>query len=143
MSVSVCDTSPSRRPRVESYFSNVARVLLSVRSLTATISMSAPEATTARKKLRPIRPNPLIPTRTVTAVAPALSVGWCKGTARPYPPLTVARRPCPTYVRVTLVTLESAVLSEHLRRQRGFGVRDAELLGALVGHREQAADPPG
>ena len=38
----------------------------SPRSLTATISMSAPEAATARKKLRPIRPKPLMPTRTVT-----------------------------------------------------------------------------
>src|SRR5262245_1562399 len=30
--------------------------------------MSAPDAATARKKLRPMRPNPLIPTRTVTGL---------------------------------------------------------------------------
>ena len=41
-------TSPSRRPRTESYLSSVASVLLSVRSFTATISMSAPEAIAAR-----------------------------------------------------------------------------------------------
>ena len=35
------------------------------RSLTATKSMSAPRCFAARKKLRPIRPKPLIPTRTV------------------------------------------------------------------------------
>jgi len=47
-----------------------ARVALSVRSLTATISMSVVPsafcASTARKKLRPIRPKPFTPTRTVT-----------------------------------------------------------------------------
>ena len=44
-------------------------LLLSIRSLAATISMSAPDAWTARKKLRPMRPKPLIPTRTVTVCA--------------------------------------------------------------------------
>ena len=39
-------------------------VLLSVRSLTATNSMSAPDALAARKTLRPMRPKPLMPTRT-------------------------------------------------------------------------------
>src|SRR5262249_43670750 len=55
-----------------SYFSRWARVALSVRSLAPTNSRSAPEASAARKKLRPIRPNPLIPTRTVTGEAPRL-----------------------------------------------------------------------
>ena len=35
------------------------------RSLTATMSMSAPDFLAARKKLRPMRPKPLIPTRMV------------------------------------------------------------------------------
>lgn len=48
MSVSVEVTSPSKRPRIESYLSRCASVALSVRSLTATISMSAPDAITAR-----------------------------------------------------------------------------------------------
>ena len=81
MEVSVEVTSASRRPRMESNFSRWARDLLSVRSLTPTISMSAPEARTARKKLRPMRPKPLIPTRTVTAVL--LVRGW-GSSRRPY-----------------------------------------------------------
>src|SRR6266508_5373682 len=56
-------TSASSRPKVESYLSRWARVRLSVRSLTATISRSLPLE--ARKKLRPMRPKPLMPTRTV------------------------------------------------------------------------------
>src|SRR5919112_202374 len=66
MSFSVYDTSPGSRPRIESYLSRWARLLLSVRSLTPTTSMSAPDASAARKKLRPMRPKPLMPTRTVT-----------------------------------------------------------------------------
>ena len=41
-------TSPSSRPRIESYLSRCASVALSVRSLTATTSMSAPAARAAR-----------------------------------------------------------------------------------------------
>src|SRR3954447_20650479 len=62
-------TSPSSRPRIESYFRRWARVLLSVRSLTPTTWMSAPATLAARKKLRPILPKPLMPTRTVTDVS--------------------------------------------------------------------------
>ena len=36
-----------------------------VKSLTATISIFASDAITARRKLRPIRPKPLIPTLTI------------------------------------------------------------------------------
>ena len=74
MADSVEVTSVPSRPRIESNFSRWAREALSVRSLTATISMSASPACTARKKLRPIRPKPLIPTRTVTALLPTGSV---------------------------------------------------------------------
>src|SRR4029079_7858399 len=62
-------TSPSSRPRIESYFRRGARLLLSVRSLTPTHSLYAPAALAARKKLRPILPKPLMPTRTVTEVS--------------------------------------------------------------------------
>ena len=41
-------TSPGSRPRIESYLSRWAKVALSVRSLTATTSMSAPAASAAR-----------------------------------------------------------------------------------------------
>src|SRR4051812_20607976 len=70
ISSSVEDTEYGRRPRIESYLSRCASVALSVMSLTATISISVLPAcfcaSTARQKLRPIRPNPLTPTRTVT-----------------------------------------------------------------------------
>src|SRR3954447_10528214 len=55
---------PGYGPRIESYFRSWASVLVSVRSLTATHSMSALLAWAARKRLRPMRPKPLIPTRT-------------------------------------------------------------------------------
>src|SRR5262245_54243107 len=58
---SVCEISCSRLPRIESYLSKCASVLVSVRSLTATKSISlSPSA--VRSTLRPIRPKPLIPT---------------------------------------------------------------------------------
>src|SRR5713226_3868499 len=56
-------TSASRMPCTESYLSRWARVLASARSLTATTSSSG-AVSAARKKTRPIRPNPLTPTRT-------------------------------------------------------------------------------
>ncbi len=61
-------TSPSKRPMMESYLSRWARVLTSVRSLIATISKPSPWAWAARKKVRPMRPKPLIATRTVTEI---------------------------------------------------------------------------
>src|SRR5690606_36901641 len=56
-------TSPGNLPATESYFSRCAIVSSDPRSLTATKSMSAPCSLAARKKFRPMRPNPLIPTR--------------------------------------------------------------------------------
>ena len=56
-------TSPSSGPRFESYFNRCAIVATSPRSFAATISTSASRATAARKKFRPIRPKPLMPTR--------------------------------------------------------------------------------
>src|SRR5437764_15170506 len=49
---------------MESYLRRCPSVLASVRSLTATHSMSACCSAAARNALRPMRPNPLIPTRT-------------------------------------------------------------------------------
>ena len=48
-----------------SYFSRCAISSLEPRSLAATKSMSAPRCLAARKKLRPMRPKPLMPTRMV------------------------------------------------------------------------------
>ena len=61
---SAASTGTGSVPSRESYFSRWARVLLSVRSLMATIWRSGlPSA--ARRTLRPIRPKPLIPTLTM------------------------------------------------------------------------------
>ena len=62
-------TSASRMPWIESYLSKWAKVSASVRSLTATIS-SAGLAIAARNALRPMRPNPLIPTLIVMNSSP-------------------------------------------------------------------------
>src|SRR3954466_10933888 len=59
--LSVCSTVPGKRPRIESYLRSCASVCVSVMSLTPTQSMSAPAAWAARKRFRPMRPNPLIP----------------------------------------------------------------------------------
>src|SRR3954451_8885653 len=148
ISSSVAVTSASRRPRMESNFSNGARELLSVRSLTATISMSAPKARTARKKLRPIRPKPLMPTRTVTEYSLVVAVSVPRAYRRRSPPVEeVALRPSRNQRNGPEapgnVTVDSILVRQHLGRQRGLRVRDPELLGALVGHREEPADPAG
>src|SRR5512139_234823 len=54
----------------ESYLRRWAISATLPRSLAATISTSAPDCFTARKKLRPIRPKPLTPTRMVIGVLP-------------------------------------------------------------------------
>src|SRR6185369_11907565 len=66
---SFASTLACRLPSTESYFSRCASVLALVRSLTATKSMFlSPRA--ARMMLRPIRPKPLMPTRTGIVPAP-------------------------------------------------------------------------
>src|SRR3954447_4973840 len=68
-------TSPRYGPRIESYLSRWASVALSVMSLTATHSMSVSFARPARNTFRPMRPNPLIPTRTgMCSVPSAVSI---------------------------------------------------------------------
>src|SRR5215210_6656848 len=63
-------TEPGYGPRIESYLSRCASVALSVMSLTATHSMSVSLARPARSTFRPMRPNPLIPTRTGMRFSP-------------------------------------------------------------------------
>src|SRR5215218_4238846 len=67
---SPASTVPGNGPYTESYLSRCASVPVSVMSLTATISTSAPDSCAARKTLRPMRPKPLIPTRTGMAMNP-------------------------------------------------------------------------
>src|SRR5439155_380391 len=59
-------TSARRVPCTESCLSRWASVFASARSLTPTTSMSV-ASSAVRKKTRPIRPNPLTPTRTLMA----------------------------------------------------------------------------
>src|SRR3954452_17188420 len=73
-----------------------------------------------------MRPKPLIPIRVATLLTPEL---------------------CSTKDGYDDSVAEDiwALLDvgEHLRSQVGLGVGDAEILGALVRHRQQPADPPG
>src|SRR3954462_7539115 len=55
---------------MESYLSRCASVALSVMLLTATHSMSVSLARPARSTLRPMRPKPLMPTRTGMRFSP-------------------------------------------------------------------------
>src|SRR3954471_20757263 len=129
--------SSLRTPRMLSYFSRCASTSGLVRSLTATISMSWPLAAAARQKLRPIRPNPLMPTRTVTADLP-LSRWSCRSTAAPRAAtlkrsLSVEGPPFPPHVRRGPLK-GGRLLRQHVVGDDGLRVRDAEVLGPLVGH---------
>ena len=83
------EMSVLRLPRIESYLRRCARVLASVRSLTATMSMFlSPMA--ARMMLRPMRPNPLIPTFTAIANSSAAALASrMRPTAAPKPLIVV------------------------------------------------------
>ena len=63
------ETGLGNRPATVSYLSKCAIVATSPRSFAATISIprSIPVVFTAFQKFRPMRPNPLMPTRVVTA----------------------------------------------------------------------------
>ena len=67
----LASTVPGNRPCTESYFSRCASDFVSVMSFTATNSIAACLAVTAaRKTLRPMRPKPLMPTRTAIGELP-------------------------------------------------------------------------
>src|SRR4051794_30924931 len=132
-------TSSLSPPRMLSYFSRCARTSGLVRSLTATISMSWPLAAAARQKLRPMRPKPLMPTRTVTkdlhaaCRGPRQGCGLARGN-----PIGRGRLRLPPPGR-TIGSRRSrpVLLGEHVVGDDGFRVRDAQVLGALVGHRQE------
>ena len=63
-------TFACRLPSTESYFSKCASVAALVRSFTATKSISL-SLSAARMMLRPMRPNPLMPTRTFILISSA------------------------------------------------------------------------
>src|SRR5262249_41654410 len=73
-------TSPGKRPCTESKRSRCALVSTGPRSLIATTSISLrPDSTMARSTLRPMRPKPLIATRTAMSpsVVPEPARGVC------------------------------------------------------------------
>src|SRR5215213_9956997 len=124
-------TSPGNRPYTESYFRRCASVLESVMSLTATISMSALDSCAARNTLRPIRPKPLIPTRT--------DMGWtflpsAKRRGKPYSPRAplADRQP----VHVAVLNLHDVV--GHVAEARGevLGDRDGAVAAARAPDRD-------
>src|SRR5512143_3562733 len=126
-------------PSTVSYFSRWARVLPSVRSFTATTSMSEWLAATTRQKLRPIRPKPLTPTRVATFVSleslePVGRSVTSPGTTRAGPKVTT--------LRPDRRTDRSGVV-EQVRGDPRLGRRQAVGQRPLVGEREQPADPPG
>src|SRR5580704_15123904 len=122
-------TSCGRLPSTLSYLSRCAMVATSPRSFAATICMSSPAPPlTARQKFRPIRPNPLMPTRMVTAAFSShVLILFARHPA-------AAQSPGPTL---------PDPLHEHVRGEPGLGAGDAELLGPPVRHGQQPPDPPG
>src|SRR3954454_16926188 len=130
-------TSSDSLPRMLSYFSRCARTSGLVRSLTATISMSWPLAAAARQKFRPMRPNPLMPTRTVTA-ASIDAMRWIALALN-----AAAAHPRATTPAANPIGPGPGLLSEHVVGDDGLRVRDAEVLGALVGHGQETPYAPG
>src|SRR5215467_9355832 len=141
----VTATSTSSVPRTVSYLSRCANVLMSPRSLAATISIPGLSiACTARQKFRPIRPNPLIPTRTVTCCSPLVaSVGTppvpADHTTRTLTlgPVTDARLPSRLSLRHRRTRRSR---HQHLGGQVSFSGRHSELDRPLVGEGKQAPD---
>src|SRR5215212_6948993 len=114
-------TSPGNGPYTESYLSRCASVFESVMSLTATISMSALDSCAARNTLRPIRPKPLIPTRT------DMSWTFLPGSKRPgNPTLGALRLADREAVHVAMLNLHEVV--RHV----------AEAAGEVLGDRDRA-----
>ena len=79
---SVWSTLPGYAPYVESCLNSRAFMLVSTRSLTATTSTSGARSMSALSDCRPMRPKPLMPTRTAINVSSWSSIdlqvrGWC------------------------------------------------------------------
>src|SRR5579863_1986847 len=136
-------TSTSSLPSTVSYLSRCALVAGSVRSLAATISMPLPcpfscAAWTARQKFRPIRPNPLMPTRIVMAI---LLMTVTTDLGRLVEPIE-RRSPGRNGPRAAGHSLVRS-RHQHVRRELRLGAGNAQVTGALVGHGKQPPDPAG
>src|SRR5215467_3997180 len=117
-------TGGANVPRAVSCFSRCAKVPASPRSLTATTSMSWLSWYAARKMFRPMRPNPLIPTRTDMQ----------------HPPNGFARRAEAPGNRPHLVSARPVERLRQLSSGGGGHARLRVLLG-LLGDLHQPAQP--
>ena len=79
-------TTPGKTPCTESYLNRWPSVLASVRSLMPTNSMSAPCLSAARTTSRPMRPKPLMPTRTLISTSRWVPAPAYRHTAAAKPP---------------------------------------------------------
>src|SRR5918998_23095 len=159
MPSSVTCTSSLSLPSTLSYFSRCAMVLMSPRSLKATTSTSWPPDCTARQKFRPMRRNPLIPTRTVTFPLPHTSISRPRA-GQPSRPAQLGATLSAGYhwagppgggpagVFVTRMDIHQGPATvpgtsrlEHVGGDRRLGVGHSEFLSSSVGHRQQPADP--
>ena len=105
-------------------------VFASPRSFTATISTSASRRRTERKKLRPIRPNPLMPTRTLMqpplkAMSPARRI---LAAARPVE-ISGRRALHPLRAPITLAGSGSALVRRRIQTPSGATVRSVVQSG--------------
>src|SRR6266516_3722827 len=117
----LASTVPGKRRCTESYFSRCASVFVSVISVTPTNSRSVCWAmVAARSTLRPMRPKPLIPTR--TAMSLPLSEVWNGGAGEGH--ALNARRagllPCPRCLR------ECRAGGENIVHENQRGTRKSE-----------------
>src|SRR5918998_6057898 len=159
MPSSVTCTSSLSLPSTLSYFSRCAMVLMSPRSLNATTSTSWPPDCTARQKFRPMRRNPLIPTRTVTFPLPYLNISRPRA-GQPSRPAQLGATlsagyhwagppgggPAGVFVsRMDIhqgpATVPGTSRLEHVGGDRRLGVGHSDFLSSSVSHRQQPADP--
>src|SRR3990170_2586268 len=97
-------------------------------SLTATTSMSASDSCAARNTLRPIRPNPLIPTRTGISVLPEFVVSRRAGRL----PGPAQRQP----VDVPVLDLDEVLVAISEGRSEVLGDGDRAVAAARAADRD-------
>src|SRR5436190_3096320 len=130
MPPSVTRTWASHLPRMVSYWRRWAMSSLEPRSLAATKSMSAPRCLAARKKLRPMRPNPLMPTRMLMVLTCSSSRGG---------PAIRADQPGP----IQFGDLADRSLLDVAVEHDGSQAPAAQVLGHRLGDHDRSMAAPG
>src|SRR4029079_11881164 len=143
-------TVPGKGPKTESYLSRCPSVPASVMSFTATISMSASDSCAARNTLRPMRPKPLIPTRTdmkrsLSNVAIRCGAGQAiyrrisgAGWARVRSSAAAHRNP----VDIPVLDLDEVLAAAPERRRQVLGDRDRAVPAAGAADRDHEVRLP-